>query len=68
MKVIYTEIPGKEVDTCYRLPDPFYGAISAATEVVVEGDFPHVVEAYKAIGIEVKKPIQKRQRQEKDEG
>lgn len=53
MKVIYTDTPGRERDVCYRGLDQFFGVISAATSVVVEGDAPHIVEAYEAAGIKV---------------
>lgn len=53
MKIIYTESPGKDKDVCYRRPTPFFGVIASATEVVVEGDHPHIVEAYQARGIAV---------------
>lgn len=56
MKVIYTESPGKEKGVCYRRPVPFFGVISAATEVEVEGDHPKIVEAYERAGVEVNKP------------
>lgn len=54
MKVVYTENPKKERDTVYRDPKMFYGVITKATEVIVEGDYPTIIEAYKDVGIEVK--------------
>lgn len=56
MKVIYTENPGRDRGVCYRRPKPFFGAISAAEEVIVEGDYPNIVDAYKQIGVEVNAP------------
>lgn len=56
MKVVYTESPGKEKGVCYRLPKPFFGAINAAEEVVVEGDHPDIVGAYESIGVKVSQP------------
>ena len=53
MKVIYTDTPGNEPGVCYRLLDEFFGVISSATEVVVEGDCPAIVDAYKGAGIKV---------------
>jgi len=51
MKVIYTDKPGSEPGVCYRLLDEFFGVISAAKEVVVDGDKPNIIEAYKRAGI-----------------
>ena len=56
MKVVYTESPGKEKGVCYRLPSPFFGVISAADEVVVEGDYPNIVDAYEGAGVKVTQP------------
>ena len=56
MKVIYTDTPGRERDVCYRGLDQFFGVISSATSVVVEGDAPHIAEAYEAAGIKVGDP------------
>lgn len=53
MKVIYTDAPGRERGVCYRLLGQFFGVISGATEVVVDGDAPEIVEAYEAAGIKV---------------
>lgn len=53
MKIIYTETPTKEPNAVFRDPNVFYGVITKATEVIVEGDYPNIVEAYKAVGIEV---------------
>lgn len=53
MKVIYTDKPGRERDTCYRGLDQFFGVISGATEVVIEGEAPHIAEAYEAAGLDV---------------
>lgn len=51
MKVIYTDKPGTEPGVCYRLLDEFFGVISAAREVVVDGDKPNIIEAYRRAGI-----------------
>ena len=51
MKVIYTDKPGNESGVCYRLLDEFFGVISSAKEVVVDGDKPNIIEAYKRAGI-----------------
>lgn len=53
MKVIYTDNPGRERGACYRLLDQFFGVIDGATEVVVDGDAPHITEAYQAAGIKI---------------
>ena len=53
MKVIYTDKPGKERGVCYRLLSEFFGVIGSATEVVVDGDAPDIVDAYQAAGIKV---------------
>lgn len=53
MKVIYTDEPGNEPGVCYRLLDEFFGVISSAKEVVVEGDRPNIVAAYQKAGIQV---------------
>lgn len=53
MKVIYTDKPGNERGVCYRLLNEFFGVIGSATEVVVDGDVPDVVDAYQAAGIKV---------------
>ena len=53
MKVIYTDAPGNEPGVCYRLLDHFFGVVGGATEVVVEGDAPDIVEAYQKRGIKV---------------
>ena len=50
MRVVYTESPGKEKGVCYRHPKPFFGVISGATEVIVDGDYPNIVEAYERAG------------------
>jgi hypothetical protein len=51
MKVIYTDKPGSEPGVCYRLLDEFFGVIGSAKEVVVDGDKPNIIEAYKRAGI-----------------
>lgn len=51
MKVIYSDTPGSEAGVCYRLLDEFFGVISSAKEVVVDGDKPNIIEAYKRAGI-----------------
>ncbi len=53
MKVIYTDKPGRERGVCYRLLSQFFGVIDGATQVVVDGDAPEIVEAYEAAGIKV---------------
>lgn len=53
MKVIYTDAPGNERDVCYRLTSEFFGVISAASKVIVDGDFPHITAAYQRAGISV---------------
>ncbi|MGE8170286.1 hypothetical protein ACQKO7_19035 [Pseudomonas putida] len=53
MKVIYTNTPGSERGTCYRRLDQFFGVIGGATSVSVQGDAPHIGEAYQRQGISV---------------
>lgn len=53
MKVIYTNTPGTERGTCYRRLDQFFGVIDGATSVSVQGDAPHIGEAYQRQGISV---------------
>jgi hypothetical protein len=53
MKVIYTNTPGSERGTCYRRLDQFFGVIDGATSVSVQGDAPHIGEAYQREGISV---------------
>lgn len=53
MKVIYTDKPGNEPGVCYRLLSEFFGVISAATDVFVQGDNPNIIEAYQRAGIKV---------------
>lgn len=53
MKVIYTDKPGNEPGVCYRLLSEFFGVISVATDVFVQGDNPNIIEAYKRAGIKV---------------
>lgn len=53
MKVIYTDKPGNEPGVCYRLLSEFFGVISAATDVFVQGDNPHIIDAYRRAGIKV---------------
>ncbi|AZE67729.1 HeH/LEM domain-containing protein [Pseudomonas synxantha] len=53
MKVIYTDKPGKERGVCYRLLSEFFGVIGSATEVVVDGDAPDIVDAYQLAGVKV---------------
>lgn len=53
MKVIYTDKPGKERGVCYRLLSEFFGVIGSATQVVVEGDAPEILDAYQSAGIKV---------------
>ena len=56
MKVIYSDTPGSEPGVCYRLLDEFFGVISSAKEVVVDGDKPNIIEAYKRAGIKITGP------------
>lgn len=60
MKVIYSDTPGSEPGACYRRLDEFFGVISAAKEVVVDGDKPNIIEAYKRAGIAVSGSADKR--------
>lgn len=53
MKVIYTNTPGSERDTCYRRLDQFFGVIDGATSVSVQGSAPHIGAAYQRHGISV---------------
>lgn len=53
MKVIYTNTPGSERGTCYRRLDQFFGVIDGATSVSVQGEAPHISEAYQRQGINV---------------
>jgi hypothetical protein len=53
MKVIYTNKPGNKPGVCYRLLSEFFGVISAATDVFVQGDNPNIIEAYQRAGIKV---------------
>ncbi|WP_460421850.1 HeH/LEM domain-containing protein [Pseudomonas sp. ZL2] len=53
MKVIYTNSPGSERGTCYRRLDQFFGVIDGATSVSVQGNAPHIGEAYQRQGISV---------------
>ncbi|WP_139671718.1 HeH/LEM domain-containing protein [Pseudomonas sp. F16(2018)] len=53
MKVIYSNTPGSERGTCYRRLDQFFGVIDGAASVSVQGDAPHIVEAYQRHGISV---------------
>ena len=53
MKVIYSNTPGSERDTCYRRLDQFFGVIDGATSVSVQGEAPHIGEAYQRQGISV---------------
>ncbi|MCW2255727.1 hypothetical protein M2263_001818 [Providencia alcalifaciens] len=51
MKVIYTKDVGRERGVCYR--SQFLGVIHDAAEVVVDGDFEGVEQAYADVGIKV---------------
>lgn len=53
MKVIYTKKPIRTLGVVFRDPDMFFGVITKATEVIIEGDYPNIVEAYEAAGIKV---------------
>lgn len=53
MKVIYTDKPGKERGVCYRLLSEFFGVIGTATEVIIDGDAPDILDAYQTAGIKV---------------
>ena len=64
MKVIYTDAPGTERGVCYRLTSEFFGVISTASKVIVDGDFPHITAAYQRAGIAVddgKHPVDPRE-------
>lgn len=53
MQLIYTEkTEGFEEGKHYRNPVYFDRPESCATEVVLDGDYPHVAEAYKEAGID----------------
>ena len=54
MKIIYTNTPGSERGTCYRHLDQFFGVIDGATSVSVQGEAPHIGEAYQRQGISVR--------------
>ena len=66
MKVIYTDTPGSEPGVCYRLLDEFFGVISSAKEVVVDGDRANIIEAYQRAGIAVSGPAEKEDEVETD--
>jgi hypothetical protein len=66
MKVIYTDTPGSEPGVCYRLLDEFFGVISSAKEVVVDGDRPNIIEAYQRAGIAVSGQAEKEEEIETD--
>ncbi|MGV6396984.1 HeH/LEM domain-containing protein [Pseudomonas caspiana] len=66
MKVIYSDTPGSEPGVCYRLLDEFFGVISSAKEVVVDGDRPNIIEAYQRAGIAVSGPSEKEDEIETD--
>ena len=51
MKVIYTKEIGRERGVCYR--SQFLGVIHDATEVLVDGDFEGIEQAYADVGIKV---------------
>lgn len=59
MKVIYTNDTKREAGVVQRSPELFYGVISKATEVIIEGDYPHILEAYEAAGIKVSTEVEK---------
>lgn len=57
MKLIYTtKTTGFEPQNHYRNPLYFDRPEKQATTVVIEGDFPEIVSAYQALGIEVEVP------------
>lgn len=53
MKVIYTKKPIRTLGVVFRDPDMFFGVITKATEVIIEGDYPNIVEAYETAGIKI---------------
>lgn len=53
LKVVYTGNPGHEDGACYRRLDQFFGVVTGATEVVIEGDAPHILKAYQDAGVKV---------------
>lgn len=66
MKVIYSDTPGNEPGVCYRKLDEFFGVISSAKEVVVDGDKPNIVSAYQRAGIAITGPTEKKEEVETD--
>lgn len=59
MKVIYTKKPIRTLGVVFRDPDIFFGVITKATEVIVEGDYPNIIEAYESVGIKVSTEAEK---------
>lgn len=54
MKVIYTDSPRPpKPNEVYRLLSPFFGVVSGATSVAVEGSAPHIEQAYRKAGVAV---------------
>lgn len=54
MNVIYTNSPQKpKPNEVYRLLSQFFGVVSGATSVLVDGDAPHIEQAYRKAGIKV---------------
>ncbi|AZS50401.1 hypothetical protein DM558_07605 [Entomomonas moraniae] len=53
MELIYTERTSNfEKDKSYRNPQ-YFDKPEKATKVIIEGDYPNIVEAYEAVGIKV---------------
>lgn len=54
MKVIYTNSPQTpKPNEVYRLLSQFFGVVSGATSVLIEGDAPHIEQAYREAGVTV---------------
>jgi len=53
MEVVYSDSEDRKPGKLYRSPSEFFGVISSATHVTVEGDHPRIVEAYRKAGIKV---------------
>lgn len=64
MKVVYTQTPGNEQGVCYRTT--FIGVISGAKEVIIDGEFPGVAEAYQRAGVKVGGDAETKQEGETD--
>lgn len=53
MEVVYSDSEERKPGKLYRSTGDFFGVISGATHVTVEGDHPNIVEAYRKAGIKV---------------